>query len=232
MPAPFAPGDRVKLHCLRSRPELNGTAAEILEYHPDVDKYSVSIAAGERFRVAAKNVTPATPPPPPSVGAATPPPTPPAPKDPTIFVSGGQFLQPLAPLVRAGPRPPLAPHCEELPAGHWEVRWVEVENGYVTVTLYATEKHDDCEPDVWNALGGLTITRIVALDKEAGPSEVVTGVDGGVLAISLLEPAAVPDADATMAEPMDEEDETRYWDAKKPQRAPEAENIPENIPVA
>ena len=35
-----------------------------------------------------------------------------------------------------------------------------------------------------------------------------------------------------MAELMDEEDETRYWDAKKPQRAPEAENIPENIPVA
>lgn len=139
MPAPFTPGDRVKLHCLRSRPELNGTAAEILEYFPDVDKYSVSIAAGERFRVAAKNVTPATPPPPPSVGAATPPPTPPAPKDPTIFVSGGQFLQPLAPLVRAGPRPLPAPHCEELPAGHWEVRWVEVESGRLADVMMGVE---------------------------------------------------------------------------------------------
>lgn len=197
----FADGDRVRLHGLNKRPELNDASGKVLEFLSDAQRYRVELSSGERIRVKADNLSPVA-------GdekgdrrdaqGATP-----TPKviDATLYVADGRFFVPGLPAP-----PPVAEgtsstdcgveHTLRLPAGHWEARLVEQDAGrrQVSVTLVALSKKGT-EGEVtlkaehessWSELKGITITRTVqAADKaEDIMSPALTAVvDGSILKV-------------------------------------------------
>lgn len=172
------------LHSISSRPELNGAAATVIDWNAETKRYAVEIEGGERVKIKAKSVRPA--------------PVASAPKDGTLFVSNGQFLQPAAPAADAGSAADGTPERRDtvverrlqLPAGHWEVRLIDQDAGSIAVTLLATEqKPTDAAVGgngaAWNELRGLTCTRTfdVEADEDALSGSVVAEVEGGVLTV-------------------------------------------------
>lgn len=53
---PWNPGDRVRLHGLNSRPELNGTSGTILDFVAEKGRYAVLLLGPERILVKATNL--------------------------------------------------------------------------------------------------------------------------------------------------------------------------------
>ena len=215
----FAIGERVVLHDISSRPELNGAAATVLDWHEESKRFAVQLDGGEAIKIKPSRLAR------PQAEAQVEPSQPPAaaqtkrPTDPSIFVNAdGQFFQPLAPLAAPVlPRIHDAPtdvsrdaegnatHRFRLPAGNWEVRFVEQMPSSVAVTLVAVVKtaakgEDEVLITAWNELRGLTCTRTVHLEEHTAslsPHVAATVEDGGILQVTVPPVPASDELDAT-----------------------------------
>lgn len=210
----FAAGEPVLLHSIHSRPELNGTIAEVIDYADKTSRYSVLLPSGEKIRVKQKSVMAVPDAPAGGAGDATAA-ADPGPKDPTIFIANGQFLQPLAPAAPNAPAASVATadeaperlaeqneHRLRLPAGHWEVRLVEQHEGALSVTLVATEVSGAAEPRAaaWNELRGLRVTRSLLVDplhEDVMSADLAAAVEGSMLVVRVPRPTAPADATGT-----------------------------------
>ena len=107
----FAIGERVVLHDISSRPELNGAAATVLDWHEESKRFAVQLDGGEAIKIKPSRLAR------PQAEAQVEPSQPPAAAqtkrhtDPSIFVNAdGQFFQPLAPLAA-----PVLPRIHDAP---------------------------------------------------------------------------------------------------------------------
>ena len=228
----FAIGERVVLHDISSRPELNGAAATVLDWHEESKRFAVQLDGGEAIKIKPSRLAR------PQAEAQVEPSQPPAAAqtkrhtDPSIFVNAdGQFFQPLAPLAA-----PVLPRIHDaptdvlrdaeghdaptdvsrdaegnltnrfrLPAGNWEVRFVEQMPSSVAVTLVAVVKtaakgEDEALTTAWNELRGLTCTRTVHLEEHGpllSPHVAATVEDGGILQVTVPPVPASDELDAT-----------------------------------
>lgn len=223
----FTAGDRVQLHSINSRAELNGAEGTVADFSAETQRYTVRLDSGEGIKIKAKSLRRPAPPASTKRVVHT---------DPTLFLRDGHFVQPAAPLVSAADKKALGAtslgverrvgegtvHTLQLPpAGHWEVQWLEQDERGITVTLVAVERPPTSEADAegaaWNELRGLTICRTVAIDdgeQDAAAVGVAATVEGGALRLSVphRREGAAAEADATgvtedveMSEPAEEE---------------------------
>lgn len=193
----LAIGDRVRLHGLNKRSELNDAMGRVLEFFPDAQRFRVELASGECIRVRAANLSAVTTSDSDARAKAAHedvanPPAPPTATDATLYVANGRFFAP------GVPAPPMVAegssstergtqHTLRLPAGHWEVRTVEqaADVRQATVTLVAVEECGQ-ESACWAELKGITITRTVqASDRgdDIMSPELAAVVDGCILKI-------------------------------------------------
>lgn len=194
----FHDGERVIIDGLKLA-KLNGTHATILSFDSDADRFRVTCDSGEKVRVRPQNLFPATesvqePSPPASSSSSRP--------DATIFVQGDRFV---LPGVTAPPPPTKrimnnskdgTTHRIPLPPGHWEVRLLEHDEHDPTAPLVRTtlvavgkaqgegdtgaKNHDE-----WNALKGLTCTRVIELSEEDDAERLSAEVKESVLEVSV-----------------------------------------------
>lgn len=216
----FSIGERVVLHNISSRPELNGAVATVIEWHEESKRFAVQLDGGEAIKIKPSRLArpqaeaqrpSQTSPPPPATQTKRP-------TDPSIFVNAdGQFYQPLAPLAA-----PVLPQMHDapadvtrdaegnatyrvrLPAGNWDVRFIEQMPSSVSVTLVAAVKaaaggEDEALTIAWNELRGLTSTRTIHVEPgHASLSpRVAAAVEDGSLLVTVPPMQAIDEVDAT-----------------------------------
>ena len=166
----------------RSRPDLNGTVADVLAWDAAAQRYSVVTASGEKVKVREANM---------ALGS-------PKRVDQALFVQNGAFIQPL---VAATSNPMSEPgdglHHLALPAGHWEVRIVELVPPRVIVTLEAVARTTgESNEGEWNGLRGLFCTRtlVASAEEDAASPNLTATVQGSALEICLPKRSAHGDA--------------------------------------
>uniref|UniRef100_A0A7S4HN21 Uncharacterized protein n=1 Tax=Prymnesium polylepis TaxID=72548 RepID=A0A7S4HN21_9EUKA len=186
----FTTGQRATLDGFRSRPDLNGTVANVLAWDAGAQRYSVATETGEKIKVRETNMT--------LDG------TPNRVVDRALFVQNGAFIQPS--MTASTSESLSAPadgdaHRLALPAGQWEVRFIDQDPPRVTVTLEAVLRPTDEFSEASNELRSLSCTRtLVALvEEDAASPDLTATVQGGALEIFL--PKRSTDGDAHVEDP-------------------------------
>ena len=105
----LAAGDKVRIHGLKGRADLNGAIATVLDT-PEAGKYKVELPSGEKVKVKQQNVSTTLTPP---EGL---------PEDVTTVAADGRVT-----------------HRVALPAGGWELTMLEQDGLVLTATLAATD---------------------------------------------------------------------------------------------